>query len=69
MLPMKHYDQIHNIRKPNDMQSSLLPMHCLLAILGHDKQIRERFSTWIHDLARYQEEILRTIDDFHKKII
>jgi DNA-binding PadR family transcriptional regulator len=64
VLPIKHYNQV----KPKDM-ASFSPMQCLLAILRHDKQIRERFSAWIQDLGRYQEEILRTIYDFQKMII
>ena len=60
VLPTKRYNQV----KP-----SFSPMQCLLAILRHDKQIRERFSAWIQDLGRYQEEILRTIYDFQKMII
>ncbi|MGC2573469.1 MAG: hypothetical protein WA364_18290, partial [Candidatus Nitrosopolaris sp.] len=65
VLPIKHYNQV----KPKDMEPSFSPMQCLLAILRHDKQIRERFSAWIQDLGRYQEEILRTIHDFQKMII
>jgi hypothetical protein len=65
VLPIKHYNQV----KSKDMEPSFSPMQCLLAILRHDKQIRERFSAWIQDLGRYQEEILRTIYDFQKMII
>jgi hypothetical protein len=60
VLPIKHYNQV----KP-----SFSPMQCLLAILRHDKQIREWFLAWIRDLGMYQEEILRTIYDFQKMII
>ncbi|MGA9151628.1 MAG: hypothetical protein WBZ36_13705 [Candidatus Nitrosopolaris sp.] len=69
VLPIKQYNQVYNIRKPNDMDPSFSPMQCLLTILRHDKQIREWFSTWVQDLGRYQEEILRTIYDFQKMII
>jgi len=65
VLPIKPYNQV----KPKDMEPSFSPIQCLLAILRHDKQIRERFSAWIQDLGRYQEEILRTIYDFQKMII
>jgi hypothetical protein len=64
-LPIKHYNQV----KSKDMEPPFSPIHCLLAILRHDKQIRERFLAWIQDLGRYQEEILRTIYDFQKMII
>jgi hypothetical protein len=69
VLPMKQYDQVYSIREPNDMEPSLSPMQCLLTTLRHDKQLTEWFSTWVHDLGRYQEEILRTIYDFQKMII
>jgi DNA-binding PadR family transcriptional regulator len=65
VLPIKRYNQV----KSKDMEPSFSPIQCLLAILRHDKQIRERFSAWIQDLGRYQEEILRTIYDFQKMII
>jgi DNA-binding PadR family transcriptional regulator len=65
VLPIKHYNEV----KSKDMEPPFSPMQCLLAILRHDKQIRERFSAWIQDLGRYQEEILRTIYDFQKMII
>jgi hypothetical protein len=67
VLPLEYYDQkqLYNI----DMNLSLTPMQYLLRILRHDKQIKELFSTWIQDLGRYQEEILRTINDFYEEII
>jgi hypothetical protein len=67
VLPIKDYSQVSNIRKPKE--PSFSPIQCLLTILRHDKQIREWFSTWVQDLGRYQEEILRTIYDFQKMII
>jgi hypothetical protein len=67
VLPIKDYSQVYNIRKPKE--PSFSPIQCLLTILRHDKQIREWFSTWVQDLGRYQEEILRTIYDFQKMII
>ena len=59
VVPMEYYDQ----------KLSLTPILYLLKILRHDKQIKELFSTWIQDLGKYQEEILRTIYDFQKLII
>jgi hypothetical protein len=67
---MKYYDfQVSKIRKPKDMEPSLLPMQCLLAILKHDRQIREWFLAWVEDLVKYQQEILGTMDDFYNEII
>jgi hypothetical protein len=60
---IRYYDQTDNIQTPNGMEPLILP------ILRHDKQLRDWFSTWIQDLGRYQEEILRTIYDFQKMII
>jgi hypothetical protein len=51
------------------MKLLLTPMQYLLKILRHDKQIKELFSTWIRDLSKYQEEVLRTINDFCEEII
>jgi hypothetical protein len=67
VLPMEYYDQkqLYN----DDMKLSLAPMQYLLRILRHDKQIKELFSTWIQDLSKYQEEVLRTINGFYKEII
>jgi len=67
VVPMEYYDQKQHYR--NDMKLSLTPIQYFLKILRHDKQIKELFSTWIQDLGKYQEEILRTIYDFQKLII
>ncbi len=59
VVPMDYYD----------MNLSFTPIQHLLKILRHDMQIMELFSTWVRDLSKYQEEVLRTIYDFQKLII